>query len=257
MSTSILSPSAGEMRRRLFRCLLIALSFLLRPAWADVVTIPESKLLDPEFSVTAWGGSVVRTDAAGDAVHFSFSGLSSSSTGIKDDYPIDTVYGQNLPSHANGDFSNFDGYKLVISNLDAEPVAVSIFINTGFTGVSGVPSNDPTNDTFWQSPWSDLAPGGSEILFLDFDNAIPAGIEDNKFPHTQGTNGIATAINAWDRGEVSALGFQISSDGNSEATISVRAYPEPGTSVLAVMAAMMGVIAVLRKSGRVRSGGLV
>ncbi len=63
-------------------------SVLLQPyeARASYFTIPESKLLDSEFSNKAWGpASVVRTDAPGDAVDFAFTGLSDSGTGLKDD----------------------------------------------------------------------------------------------------------------------------------------------------------------------------
>lgn len=193
----------------------------------DSFTIPESKLLDAEFSSTNWGGTVVRTDAVGEAVLFSFSGLSGSSTGIKDDYPVDTVYDQNLPSHANGDFSVFDGYVLTFENLDASAVSCSLFINTGFTGPSGNPSNNPANDTFWQSPWTAIQPGQKKTLRLEFDNAQPWNISDNPLPHTQGSNGQVTSINDYDRAEVSSIGFQIYASSNPEAAILVNPAEEP------------------------------
>ena len=52
------------------------------------------------------------------------------------------------PAAANGDFSNFDGYALWVKNLDDGPVSVSVSINAGFTGQSGIPGNDPRNDGF-------------------------------------------------------------------------------------------------------------
>jgi len=182
-------------------------------------TIPEIKLLDSEFASTNWGGSVNRTDAKDDGVLFLFSGLSSSTTGIKDDYMIDTVYGQILPSHVNGNFSNFDGLIQTFENLDAQPVSISLFINTGFTGPSGIPSNNLDNDTFWYSPWTEIQPGQRRDLHLDFDNALPWNIEDNPPPHTQGSNGQWTSINSFDRTEVSAIGFQIIAQSNPEAAI--------------------------------------
>jgi hypothetical protein len=186
-------------------------------------TIPESKLLSAEFSTKAYGpATVVRTDAPGDAVDFSFTGLTSSSTGLKDNYPVDTVYGQILPSHGNGDFSNFSGYSLVIQNLDSQTVSVSLIINTGFTGPSGNPPNTPANDTFWQSAWANIPPGQIYIVVFDFSNAQPWNIQDNPSPHTQGTNGVFTSINAYDRTEVSAIGFQIYASGNPDAIIRVR-----------------------------------
>ncbi|MBN1257728.1 MAG: PEP-CTERM sorting domain-containing protein [Planctomycetes bacterium] len=202
-------------------------------------TIPEVVLLDTEFASTAWGGSVVRTDAPGSSVEFNFSNLSLSSTGIKDDYLVSYLYGQNNPSHGNGDFSAFDSYSLMLENLDNDNVWVSLFINTGFTGPSGIPSVDPANDTFWQSAWEQLSPSETAVLMLDFDNAIPWGVEDNPLPHTQdGTDGVAMAINAWDRTELSAIGFQLYSDNNPEASILVTPYliPEPGTALLSGLA---------------------
>ncbi|MBN1765704.1 MAG: hypothetical protein JW860_10635 [Sedimentisphaerales bacterium] len=196
-----------------------AMLYLCPIARGDNFTIPEVKLLDSEFSATNWGGTLTQTDALGNNVLFTFAGLSSSSTGVKDDYPVDTIYGQIIPSHANGDFTNFEGFILRFENLDADPVSVSLFINTGFTGPSGTPPSDPANNTFWQSPWTQLAPGESRVLRLDFDNATPWEISDNPEPHTQGTNGQATAINAFDRAEVSAIGFQAYASSNPVAPI--------------------------------------
>ena len=219
----------------LFWVCFAAFSILLFPhnVEASYFTIPEAKLFGSEFTNTAWGGSVVRTDASGDAVDFAFSGLSDSGTGLRDNYSVDTVYGQILPSHGNGDFSNFPGYTLKFENLDDAAVAVSLFINTGFTGPSGDPTNTWQNDTFWQSPWTQIAPGETKIMVLDFNNAIPWNISDNPSPHTQGTDGIATSINAFDRTEVSSIGFEVlGSSGNSAATIRISPIPEPATLAL-------------------------
>lgn len=205
---------------------LICSPILGQPA-GSYFTIPEIKLLSSEFSATSWGGTVKRVDALNDTVMFVFSGLSASSTGIKDNYPVDTVYGQVLPSHGNGDFSNFDGYILRIKNLDANEVWCSLFINTGFTGPSGNPPNDLRNDTFWQSEWTEILPGQTRILWLEFDAAIPWNISDNPLPHTQGTNGSVTAVNAYDRTEISSIGFQIYTQDNPEAAILVAPAQQP------------------------------
>ena len=223
---------------------LAALSGLFQPndVRASSFTVPESELLADEFNSKAWGpASFVRTDASGDAVDFAFTGLTTSSTGIKDNYPVALVYGQP-PSHGNGDFSGFSGYALKVENLDAQAVTVSLFINTGFTGPSGVPSNNPANDTFWQSPWTAILPGQIYSLQLSFDNASPWNIEDNPFPHTQGTNGAATSINSVDRTEFSAIGFQIYASSNSDAAIRispVSQIPEPATIGLLALGAIM------------------
>ena len=227
----------------LFLICLAAFSGLLQPheVQATTFTIPESKLLSSEFKNKSWGpATVVRTDAPGDAVDFAFTGLTSSSTAFKDNYPVDTVYGQVLPSHGNGDFSIFSGYVLKIENRDDLPVGVSIFINTGFTGASGVPASNPKNDTFWQSPWTEIPAGQTYVLQLLFNNAIPWNISDNPSPHTQGTDGVATSINAYDRTEVSAIGFQVyGPSGNSAATIRIRPIPEPATIGLLTLGGLM------------------
>ncbi len=207
---------------------------------ASNFTIPESQLLSSEFNSIAWGpATVVRTDAPGNAVDFAFTGLTTSSTGVKDNYPVATVYGQQIPSHGNGDFSGFSGYELNFENLDTQAVNVSLLINTGFTGTSGIPSNNPANDTFWQSQWTAILPGQIYCLQLSFDNAIPYNIADNPSPHTQGSDGVATSINSVDRTEVSAIGFQIYASGNSAATIRISPIPEPATIVLFVLGGIM------------------
>jgi len=224
--------------------LLFAILFLAAPKspfLADVTaagesgpayfTIPESELLSADFAATRWGGTVEQTDAFDEKVLFTFAGLASSSTGMKDDYPVAEVYGQILPSHGSGDFSNFDGYVLWFKNLDAAPVSVSLFINTGFTGPSGIPSNDWRNDTFWQSPWTQLQPAEARTLKLEFDNATPWNISDNPLPHTQGSDGVAMSINDYDRAEVSAIGFQVYADDNPDAAVLVAEAYAPICSV--------------------------
>ena len=246
----VLSRQKGPFMHRetpisVIGCLAVlsVFSVFLTPSNARAAdfTIPESKLLDAEFASTQWGGSVTRSDAAGDAVRFSFTGLSDSGTGLKDDYPVDVVYGQNLPSHGNGDFSNFSGYTLHFENLDGQPVLLSLFINTGFTGPSGIPASDPTNDTFWQSAWVELLAGQSKVVTLDFDSAIPRNVEDNKSPHTLGgTKEVAMAINSYDRTELSAIGFEIRGPDNAEAEILVTPIPEPATLGMLIIGGGVG-----------------
>jgi hypothetical protein len=226
------------MKRRI---LVVGLSVLFcgtLQAYVDF-TINEGILLSGEFASSSWGpGSVSRTDAPGEAVQFSFGNLSGSGTGLKDNYPVQD-YGQVLPSHGSGDFSIFDGYSLWFSNAGETDVTISLFVNTGFTGPSGVPSSDWTNDTFWQSNWQTLAPGQSLVLRLDFDYARPFNISDNKDPHTHGTDGQWTAINDYDRTEVSAIGFEVLGDGAATILVGPSTIPEPGTLLLFGLGAVM------------------
>ncbi len=167
-------------------------------------------------------------------MQYAFTGLGGSGIGFNDNYPV-RDYGQVLPSHGSGDFSAFDGYALWFRNAGQTDVTVSIFVNTGFTGPSGVPSSDWTNDTFWQSDWQDILPGEWLVLRLDFDNARPFNIADNKEPHTFGTDGQWTAINAYDRTEISAIGFEVL--GNGEAVIQVGPPPPSGRTHTSHLAA--------------------
>jgi hypothetical protein len=222
---------------RLITTLLAAATSVLLSldATASVFTIPESQLLgSPEFGNTAWGpGTLVsRSDGPGESVDFEFVNLGSSGTGVKDDYPVATVYGQIIPSHGNGDFSGFSGYGLSIRNLDDEAIWIQIIINTGFTGPSGVPPSDVTNNTFWTSypPWTYVGAGDSVVLNLSFDGAIAYQISDNKVPHTGGgqnwPDGAVYAINGFDRAEVSAIGFEIADFNGDNPDAVIRITPD-------------------------------
>lgn len=204
-------------------------------AAASVFTIPESQLLGgPEFGSVAWGPGTLlsRSDGPGESVDFALVNLGTSGTGIKDDYPVATVYGQTIPSHGNGDFSGFSGYALSVRNLDGEAVWFQIIINTGFTGPSGDPPSDVTNNTFWTSypPWTYVGPGDSVVLNLSFDNAVAYQISDNKVPHTGGgenwPDGGVYAINDFDRAEVSAIGFEIADFNGVNPDAVIRITPD-------------------------------
>ena len=210
---------------------------------ASTVTLPDHVLSNDAVFKWKYGpGSISsREDIAGPGVKFNLTGLSlADGTIISDDYPVSDI-GQILPSHGNGDFSNFDAYGLTFTNSGSSAIEVSLIMNTGFTGPSGNPSNDWTNDTFWQSAWMEILGGQTATLRLDFDYAIPYGIEDNKLPHTQGTNGVLTAINAWDRTEVSNIGFQILGDGDAEILVQ-QPIPEP-TTLLLTGSGLLGLLA--------------
>jgi hypothetical protein len=222
--------------------------------------LPETALLSPEFASTAWGpASLVRTDVPGPAVELAFTGLTGSGTGVKDDYPVSDI-GQALPSHGNGDFSIFDAYALSLRNTGTSGSTwVSPFLNTGFTGPSGIPSGDLTNDTFWQGPWQEIAAGAEATLWLNFDSATPQGITDNKLPHTHGgeswPDGVDTAINAFDRTEVSAIGFQVADLGGSDPSVTLEVRPfrsvVPEPCVLTLMAAALLALAGFARRQRI------
>jgi hypothetical protein len=218
---------------------LTIVAFSASLADGSVFTIPRDQLLnDAEFGAKAWGPATVasRTAGPGDAVDFAFTGLGTSGTGVKDDYPVDPVYGQVLPSHGNGDFSGFSGYAMRLENLDAGAVWVQLCMNTGFTGPSGTPSNDVTNNTFWTcSPgWRELGPGEDLLIILDFDGAVAYQISDNKVPHSGGglawPDGGVYVINAFDRKELSAIGFEVADFSATNPDAVLRLTPVPANA---------------------------
>ena len=221
---------------------------LLSPAASAIpFTVPEAELLGAEWSAAAWGDSLTRSDLPGPAVRFTFDLPAGVGAGVKDDYPVAPAYGQVIPSHANGDFSPFDAFRLWVTNESAPPVLASLFINTGFTGPSGFPSNNPANDTFWQSPWTELAPGVPTLLQLSFNNAIPYHVEDNPPPHTQGgTDGVAMPINALDITEVDAIGLQLYSPGGARVELAVEPYVIPEPATLLLLGVSLGPLACVR-----------
>lgn len=182
-------------------------------ASAGTFTIPQSQLLSHgEFGSGSGSGSFTRSDVGGVSVDFAFTGLDAGKLLIKDDYEVENFYGQNGGVH-NADFLNFSGYSLLVENLDDANLDVHLFLNTGFTGASGNPSGDATNDTFWAGPWVSLPPGGSAVLMLDFAAAEAWNIVDNKVPHTGGgqswPDGGIYAINAQDLTEMTSIGFEV------------------------------------------------
>jgi len=257
-----MAPRTERMRRPLAVAVLLGLSVLVAscasaptPGARDgtrslrYFTMPTATLESAELARPAFGPATMRREKAPDGrgVRFFFRGLRNEATLVKDDYPVSARYGQIAASHGNGDFSRFGGFTLFMRNLDDRPVWACICLNTGFTGASGRPSGDKTNDTFWMSPWYRLGGWNSTVLCLEFDSAIAMNIEDNRAPHTQGRDGSVTVINAHDRTEVSAVGFMIRAEGNAEAAILVRPAPAPSARLRPTRDAPAGLAATTDK----------
>ena len=192
----------------------------------DVLQSSESTLQS-----AAWGpASVSRTIVDPVTTRFEYTGLlPGSGTGLKDDYAVQE-YGQRPGSHGSGDFGWFPGYSQHFHNEGPGAVFVSLFVNTGFTGPSGAPGNNPANDTFWKSSEVFLNPGDSAVAALDFEGVTGWGVPDNPFPHTagdqtvpDGTSGIA--VNVFDRLQVSATGWEVRSGTGGAANANLVVTP--------------------------------
>ena len=181
---------------------------------ADILQSSESTLTNPIYGPA----SVIRTILNADSTRFAYTGLSpDDATGLKDDYAVGD-YDQRPGSHGSGNFGWFPGYSQSFHNEGPGSVVVALFVNTGFTGPTGAPSNTLANDTFWKSDEVFIAAGDTETVKWHFDSVQGWSLSDNPFPHTaggqsapDGTTGVA--VNVFDRLQVSAIGWEVRSGG--------------------------------------------
>jgi len=204
---------------------------------ADILQSSESTLFNPVYGPA----SVSRTIVNAESTRFEYTALSSDiATGLKDDYPVGH-YGQRPGSHGNGDFGWFPGYSLSFYNEGPGSVIVALFVTAGFTGPSGAPSNTLANDTFWKSDEVFISTGDTATVKLDFDDVQGFSLSDNPFPHTAGDRSApggttGAAINAFDRLQISAIGWEVrsGSGGPAEADLVITSRAtliDPVTSV--------------------------
>jgi len=228
--------------------------------------LPDAELLMPDFEQqTSASGSILhgRSDVAGDGVLFAVT-LAAPHDGrmlIGDPWPTALAAGLGYdPGVPGGTYPHFtslaayDGYCMLVTYAAGPPgsdVDLALFLNTGLTGPSGFPRNDPTNNTAWQGEWANVALGETVLLTLDFARAEAWQIADNKEPHTGGglgwPDGGLYAIGDRDRHEISNIGIQIADfDGDAlgaQLLLHLNAAPEPTT--LAIVG--MGVLALRRR----------
>jgi hypothetical protein len=69
------------------------------------------------------------------------------------------------------DLSGYDGYELSFLNTNNSSWWVNIYFNTGWTDA---PYNQPNN--FYENGWTELLPGVSTTLSIDFDVANPINL---------------------------------------------------------------------------------
>ncbi|MBN1615476.1 MAG: hypothetical protein JW950_13515 [Deltaproteobacteria bacterium] len=228
--------------------------FATPPALAASVSIPDDVLADAGIFKWKYGPGILtsRADIPGPGVRFVFSGLTGSGTAVTDDYSIDSRIGGG-GSH-KGDMTGYSGYTMYFYNESPYALGISLVMNTGYTGGSGQPPNDWTNDTFWQSDWLTMEPYHSYSLMLDFSDAIAYNGTDNESPHgLYSPEGDRFAINAYDRTEVSNIGFQIAywGEGSAGGTIIAGSSPVPLPPTLFFFGAgLLGLARLVRKADR-------
>lgn len=238
---------------RCIRLLAILLILSAAPyALATPYELPDAELLDVGFKqIFGYSGATStldgKFDVAGPGVQFgiTMAGSDNGKMAIGDQWP--TSYNADFDwdpvlSHFTS-LDAYDSYDLAISYVSgpAGDIDISLIMNTGLTGPSGFPTNDPSNNTFWAGSWMSLSPGETAIFSLDFAAAEAWGIPDNKAPHTGGglgwPDGGIYAINNRDLNEVSNIGLQLAdfdSDllGAGQIVLHLNAVPEPATIVL-------------------------
>jgi hypothetical protein len=145
------------------------------------------------------------TDIAGPGVRFDFTGLSTSSgTTVGDDYPVSQLAGGALDGIGGyGDFSIYSRYSMIFTNIGPASIMACLKMNTGWT-------YDPTRDTYWQSPWTQVDVGETETLTLEFTGAIVYNAMDDPDPSWQYADGTVHPVHRLD--EVSDIGFQVLGD---------------------------------------------
>lgn len=210
-------------------------------ALATSVSIPDAVLANSFNFYKFWGPAILtsRTDLPGPGVEFFFTGIGSSGSGVKDDYAIDPAIGGT--GHGNGDLTSFANYTMYFFNKSATALAVSLIMNTGFTGGSGNPPNNANNDTFWTSDWVTVNRNTWTKITLDFDHAKAYNGSNNRdLPYANSPHGLYSeggwyAIqHANDLAEVSAIGFEVAYWGGSSVAgdLIVSSVPLPPTLLL-------------------------
>ena len=273
----------SSMANHLGLPLVLLMAAALAPALADpVYHVPDAELNDKEFGqIVGYGASssslVGRTDVAGPGVVFqmTLSGGDNGKIGIGDQWEISSNAGLDRDegvedgcwAHDNSSLAAYDRYEMWVSYVsgpEGSDINIGLILNTGLTGVSGYPSSDWTNDTFWGGAWTTLALGETKLLVLNFGAAEAWGISDNKEPHTgwdwdwdapEYYEGGIYAINDRDRHEITNIGLQIEDrDGDAldgQIELHLNAIPEP-LSMAFMGSAFVGVVAWRARSRRKR-----
>jgi parallel beta-helix repeat protein len=196
---------------------------------ALTVSLSDAELAT-QFAYERGPGAVATSiDVPGPGVRFDFTGLSTfAGTTVGDNFDVSKLaggahktYGAIQTFSTWGDFSAYNNYKMIFTNIGSKAVTINLKLNTGWTTVPPEYAK-AWRDTFWQNDWTSVAPGETKTLILDFSAAqvYNAGDELEYGARVDGTTGVAV----WRLDEVSDIGFQILGDG--EASIIVSCAPQ-------------------------------
>lgn len=231
-------------RRQLLFCIVCAVALLAHvlPSHAATATLPNELMNSGDF-YKQWGPASENSKTlAGDGVVFNVSGLSGSGSGWGDNYELSPLAG-GTGAH-NADFSAFDRFELIFTNLGTYSINVHLFMNTGFT--SG--GTQPAYNTFFGGPWLEVPAGESVTAYLDFSSAETWGATDDPDSDYRYANGSWNPVFRLD--EVTNIGFELAdfdsdSSGNS---LSVKVMPTPLPPPLALLSAgLVSLVAIRRR----------
>jgi hypothetical protein len=191
--------------------MLVALSTSILTAFSfgkGYVTLALSDSeLSTQFAKEYGPGTVTAiTDVAGPGVKFDFTGLNTmSGTTVGDDFPVSQLAGGALDATGGyGDFGIYSRYSMMFTNLGIDSVMVCVKMNTGWTDP---PWGTPARDTYWQSPWTNVATNATVTVTMEFSSAIVYNAGDDPDVALQYPDGTVHPVCRLN--ETSDIGFQI------------------------------------------------
>jgi len=153
------------------------------------------------------------------------------------------VLGAALGTGPTNDLSGFTGYALTIHNDNQSIWKANVYMNTGYTDWG-------ETNYYYENGWTDIAPGTSATLLLDFSSATTYG-GDGAGPDPDYSGGLSSVVNL---DHVTNIGFNIGGDMGAgsaypsvtdTAHVSVAPIPAPGAILLGSLGA--GLVGWLRR----------
>jgi len=230
---------------RMLTCLFLftfTITFTFSMADANVLTLSDEEL-SSHFIIKFGSASLLTiTDVSGLGVEFSATDInlyeSAYKLGVSDEYPVSDLAGGTGLHDAN--FTEYDSYEMFFENIGTTEVNVSLFMNTGFTGTSGI----SYADTFWGGSWVTISPDETQMATLDFNSAETWGAEDELDEAWQYTNGTWNPIFRLD--QVTNIGFQVIPASGTSADLIVSAVPIP-SALLLFSSGILGLLSFRKK----------